>query len=124
MAARAFGRALVASGGTLLVLGGSTLAVTTIAMGLTKQVVDRQRRSCMAPCQVCVGEKKTPCAVCDGERRIRYSPPEAPVPLPGSKMASIQCCCVLCEGTGMQICSNCLGEGEIYDSSLTLKKIK
>ena len=86
-----------------------------IGMGVTKSIVDRNRGKHMATCRVCRGEKKLPCGVCDGERTLRYIPPEAPVPLPGTKMASIQCCCAMCEGIGLQICPNCLGEGSIFD---------
>ncbi len=43
MAQNAFGRALVASGGTLLVLGGATIGLSTVSMAVTKIVVDKAK---------------------------------------------------------------------------------
>lgn len=45
MAQAAFGRAIMASGATLLVLGGGTIAISGITMTVTKAVVDKARVS-------------------------------------------------------------------------------
>lgn len=50
MAQAAFGRAMMASGATLLVLGGGTVAISGITMTVTKAVVDKARVS-MAACR-------------------------------------------------------------------------
>ena len=52
MAQAAFGRAIMASGATLLVLGGGTVAISGITMTVTKAVVDKARVS-RVPCVGC-----------------------------------------------------------------------
>lgn len=42
-AGAALGRAFVAAGGTLLVLGGATVALSSVSMAITKAVVERSK---------------------------------------------------------------------------------
>ncbi len=53
MAQAALGRAFVAAGGTLLFLGGATVAVSSISMAVTKVVVDRNKARIRNPVQQC-----------------------------------------------------------------------
>eukprot|EP00798_Chlamydomonas_sp_ICE-L_P028928 gene28928-32121_t len=110
MAARAaFGRAVVAAGGTMLALGAATVAVSSISMGITKMVVEKSQRHLRGPCSACHSKTKVSCAVCQGERVLKYHPART---LPTNPKA-IWCACAMCEGSGEQTCLNCLGEGEI-----------
>ncbi|GAX82180.1 hypothetical protein CEUSTIGMA_g9608.t1 [Chlamydomonas eustigma] len=113
MARAALGRSLLAAGGTLFVIGGGTMALSTVSMAVTKIVVDRSKKHLLVPCSVCEGQKAVTCSVCEGERVLKYVPTEA-LALPGTKAASSLCACALCEGNGSQTCANCLGEGMTY----------
>ncbi len=42
--------------------------------------------------------------------------------LPGSKIASTMCACTMCEGTGDQVCVNCLGEGKTHPDKFCLSE--
>ncbi|KAJ9530837.1 hypothetical protein QJQ45_028717 [Haematococcus lacustris] len=111
MAGRAaLGRALVASGGTLLVLGGATIAVSSVSMAVTRFVVDRNKKKYMVACPVCHAKQKVSCDVCRGERTLRYQPAKAPQPTNtfGPQLSA----CAMCEGCGEQTCPNCTGSGE------------
>ncbi|KAL6753408.1 hypothetical protein V8C86DRAFT_472590 [Haematococcus lacustris] len=111
MASRAaLGRALVASGGTLLVLGGATTAVSSVSMAVTRFVVDRNKKKYMVACPVCHAKQKVSCDVCRGERTLRYQPAKAPQPT--STFGPQLSACAMCEGCGEQTCPNCTGSGE------------
>ncbi|KAJ9530372.1 hypothetical protein QJQ45_000746 [Haematococcus lacustris] len=111
MAGRAaLGRALVASGGTLLVLGGATIAVSSVSMAVTRFVVDRNKKKYMVACPVCHAKQKVSCDVCRGERTLRYQPAKAPQPT--STFGPQLSACAMCEGCGEQTCPNCTGSGE------------
>uniref|UniRef100_A0A7R9V414 Uncharacterized protein n=1 Tax=Chlamydomonas euryale TaxID=1486919 RepID=A0A7R9V414_9CHLO len=111
-AGAALGRAFVAAGGTLLVLGGSTVVLSSVSMAVTKAVVDRTKKKSMVSCAVCEGDKTQVCSVCEGERTLKYIPEKHVIP--GSKVATTMCACTMCEGVGQQTCVNCLGEGSTY----------
>lgn len=43
VARAAFGRALIASGGTFLALGGATFVVSSLSMGVARTVLDQRK---------------------------------------------------------------------------------
>jgi len=110
MAARAaLGRALVASGGTILALGGATMVVSTVSMGVARAVMNQRKKQYAVPCTICSGHKKVKCDVCTGQKVIRYHPfKELPLATRSPPTA-----CAMCNASGEQVCLNCLGDGTI-----------
>mmetsp|Transcript_2486 Transcript_2486/g.4185 ORF Transcript_2486/g.4185 Transcript_2486/m.4185 type:complete len:130 (+) Transcript_2486:105-494(+) len=119
MAQAAMGRAMVAAGGTMLVLGGATMGVSFVAMTVTRVVVEQNKKKKLVTCHICTGSAKLSCAVCDGERTLKYhSKKQAPVNQRISRTA-----CPMCEGAGSQACLNCLGEGKVMPLPITLSDL-
>ena len=117
--------ALGASVGSLVTLGAATLAVSSVGIAVTKQVVRRRRLAAATPCAVCASTGYLPCGVCGGRGVLRC---RAPVRLSelrrrrqvegqqqgdgvASPVASAMCACPVCGTTLRQRCLNCLGEG-------------
>ncbi|KAF5831056.1 hypothetical protein DUNSADRAFT_13667 [Dunaliella salina] len=90
----------------MLALGGATMVVSTASMTITRLVVDKRKKQYLITCPECTGSKKLACEVCRGERILNYHPTKhAPFD------QTTQCTCAMCEGSGLQQCLNCLGEG-------------
>jgi hypothetical protein len=70
MAAGAFGRAMVAAGGTMFFLGVATVGVSTIGMGVARVAAQQRRSKAAVPCAACGGRKRVGCDVCRGARRL------------------------------------------------------
>eukprot|EP00877_Chromochloris_zofingiensis_P002177 jgi/Chrzof1/11960/Cz06g16050.t1 len=110
MARAALGRALVATGGTMLGLGAATMVVSTVSMAVTRTIVQRRKAKFAVACNLCRGKKRLRCDVCAGTKVIRYHPyKQSPVNARTEWTA-----CAMCSATGQQKCLNCLGEGLTY----------
>ena len=93
------------AGSVAFVVGGfATIAATTTAA--SRALVRRRRRARNARCAACAGGKFVRCRTCRGKRAIEWQPLEAPT-------VDRLCLCPTCQGTGMQKCLNCLGDGLI-----------
>lgn len=66
MAASAFGRAMVAAGGTMFVLGAATVAVSTVGVSVARVVIQNKKSKTAVACTTCSGRKKIECDVCRG----------------------------------------------------------
>lgn len=118
MAARAaLGRALVASGTTILGLGAATMLVSSVSMGVARVVVTENKKKTAVACGSCHGNKKVRCDICSGEKVIRYHPFKA-VPINNMPMTA----CAMCTATGEQTCLNCLGEGYVSPGPLASRR--
>mmetsp|Transcript_38078 Transcript_38078/g.84814 ORF Transcript_38078/g.84814 Transcript_38078/m.84814 type:complete len:153 (+) Transcript_38078:78-536(+) len=114
MAQAALGRAMVAAGGTMLLLGGATVAVSSVSMFVGKVFIDRYKKKIVVACPLCRGQRRVTCDVCQGDRVLKYHPfPDPPV----NSRTGGRCACAMCEGSGTQLCLNCLGEGETYPTT-------
>lgn len=107
MAMRPLAAALGSAAGTLVALGGTTLLVTSVALGAVKTVVKRRQKIHAKPCIICKGQKTTPCQVCKGRAVLDWQPFADP-------MTARVCLCPGCKGCKQSKCLNCLGEGETY----------
>lgn len=110
MARAALGRALFASGGTVLAIGGATMLVSTVSMGVARAVVMEKKKKLAVSCEVCRGRAKVTCDVCAGERAVKYHPFQALA----LHARTPYCVCTMCGGEGEQTCLNCLGAGVTY----------
>ncbi|KAG2430455.1 hypothetical protein HXX76_009978 [Chlamydomonas incerta] len=117
MAARqALGRALIAAGGTMVVLTVGTGAISGVAMGVAKVFIDREKSKKQAPCVVCRSNRRVACEVCEGERIIKYWPTPEPPPA----QLHTWSVCSMCEGAGDHPCINCQGTGSVYPQAWDL----
>ncbi|KAI8472496.1 MAG: hypothetical protein J3K34DRAFT_413847 [Monoraphidium minutum] len=112
MARAALGRALFASGGTILAIGGATMLVSTVSMGVARAVVMEKKKKLAVSCEVCKGRAKLTCDVCGGERAVKFHPFNTLA----LHARTPYCVCAMCAGAGDQACLNCLGEGVTYPS--------
>lgn len=117
MAAGVFGRALVASGGSILALGAATAVVSGITTSVATAVIKQRMRKTAVACNVCDGRKSIPCDICKGKRVISYQPVKRDQAFLAAQAST--CACPMCNTTGAQVCSNCLGEGIVYPAART-----
>lgn len=108
------GRALVASGTTIVGLGAATMLVSSVSMGVAKVVVTENKKKTAVSCGLCHGNKKVRCDICSGEKVIRYHPFKA-MPINNMPMTA----CAMCGATGEQTCLNCLGDGYVSPGLLS-----
>jgi hypothetical protein len=110
-----------AAAGTVLVMGGATMAVSGVALAVVRQVNKRRHARLASQCAECGGGGYVPCEVCRGAAVLRC---RAPVRLrdlgrrkpaqPGDAGAASYCSCPACGTTMRQRCLNCLGEGAVF----------
>ena len=104
-AAKAAAKALGGVGVTLGVAFGGLTALTALATAASRAVVVARKRSAGHVCPRCDGRKYHECSTCRGRRGIGWQP------LKGPTMRRL-CVCPTCGGkTGLQKCSNCVGQG-------------
>ncbi|KAK9836353.1 hypothetical protein WJX81_008158 [Elliptochloris bilobata] len=99
-------KGLGAFAGTFVVLGGATLAISTVAMGGVRAAVKYRRRGLEVTCTVCGGRKRCSCCVCKERLVLDWTPFKAP-------QVKRWTACPLCEASGLQTCLNCLGQGVV-----------
>lgn len=106
--ATAVARAAATFGGTLVAMGGATIAVSTATSAAVRAVVRARQKKRLTHCRACdaPGSGKVSCGVCAGKRAVRWAPAGAPP-------AAVWAVCPLCGGDGHQSCFNCKGSGQV-----------
>eukprot|EP00887_Chlorella_sp_A99_P002909 scaffold6.g2909.t1 len=110
-----------ASVGTLMALGGATLAVSTLGLSVVKVVVKQRKMKAATECTVCKGTGYLKCGLCRGRAILHCRAPVKLSQLRRRKAAGAdsgaanvaQCACPACGTTLEQRCLNCLGEGKV-----------
>jgi predicted RNA-binding Zn-ribbon protein involved in translation (DUF1610 family) len=105
----------------MAVMGGTTLLVSSVALGVVKRVVRARRLSAATPCAPCGGAGYVACDVCRGRRVVSCRAPRSLRQLRaeaggrggGAVAPSVDVACPACGATTVQRCLNCLGEGRV-----------
>ncbi|CAL5224446.1 g7133 [Coccomyxa viridis] len=104
-------RAGAATAGTFVVIGGATLATTSVVMTVVRAGINHRKKKLSIVCKPCSGQKLVVCSVCKGDNLIDWSPFEDPA-------GRTPVLCPMCGGYGEQKCLNCNGEGTVIPLQL------
>lgn len=112
---------------TMVAMGGATMLVSSLALGVAKNVSKQRQRKLAIQCRVCQGNCYVPCDVCLGRGIIRTRRPRSMKQIlleaKGGKSSNgisateneaVMCTCPACGTTLQQRCLNCLGEGSVF----------
>ncbi|KAK9837827.1 hypothetical protein WJX74_005887 [Apatococcus lobatus] len=94
-------------GGTVAIVGGATVAVSTATLSVVRLVVNKQQKRLLVSCSACNGSGQRDCGICKGKQIISWAPARA------ARAPEYPCLCPMCAGVGDQGCLNCLGKGTL-----------